>query len=700
MKSHLLICILLLTMQSLLPYKMKPVNGLEIVNNLKDTDNDGLTDEEEKKLGTNPSEPDTDNDGLTDGFETRGLAEYPELNQLNPRHADLIVYFRWRNDISNPYDVNTWIEKAKLFFADLDASNPDGIKGINLVYVSGGAIPSNLPEGTDIPQTYFPRELVGIAHFHEIYSGGAGQTPTVLCPKSSSGTGGTWQSIVHELGHQLGLSHRGRNDIAPENPQHPRCPLYTSLMNYDYSYYFRDNPDLIHLSVGEFSHIVLNEQRISEVIRMPYDRVSFLEGSPYHYKLIRSTTNPNETLIDWNRDGRFNSTLSYVCDINSHGGSLTSNYIENDLLDKTTIGNVCAVSAEGAENFYLLYAADNNLSDEQARLVNSLQYNPANIYLWKKGHSQSIKLTDKILIGELSAVFSQGVLYVCFQTNQGWEFREYSKWEIDKAINERTIPRAISIIKKDASYLVKPQVISANNNIYLFTWGKGLSPRNRDGKIEFTKYNKSTPSSSGVSLSGSFGTTTTLTQTSKSDIGVCWDSENSRICIARTFNSNHPNRLELLVYKFNGELLQLKSSSIIGGETGPNRTNTRPAVIYCRKNIDRQSGKIYVFYKGWTTNISDTANIYCSRQIQDKLLNNGWEELKWVVNTKSNVTGCIYNNDIVIGARNIDTRKVHPEDSKIKLAYNGSGIEIDNLLDYNDVDYIRNVGLKKSLECR
>ena len=36
-----------------------------------DTDQDGLTDEEEAKLGTNPNNPDTDGDGLTDREEVK-----------------------------------------------------------------------------------------------------------------------------------------------------------------------------------------------------------------------------------------------------------------------------------------------------------------------------------------------------------------------------------------------------------------------------------------------------------------------------------------------------------------------------------------------------------------------------------------------------------------------------------------------------
>ncbi len=44
--------------------------------NIKDSDADGLLDEEEKKLGTNPNKKDSDNDGLDD---------YEEVNVLRHR---------------------------------------------------------------------------------------------------------------------------------------------------------------------------------------------------------------------------------------------------------------------------------------------------------------------------------------------------------------------------------------------------------------------------------------------------------------------------------------------------------------------------------------------------------------------------------------------------------------------------------------
>jgi hypothetical protein len=45
-----------------------------------DSDGDGLTDEEERQLGTNPFNPDTDGDGISDGDEVR--------LGLNPLRAD------------------------------------------------------------------------------------------------------------------------------------------------------------------------------------------------------------------------------------------------------------------------------------------------------------------------------------------------------------------------------------------------------------------------------------------------------------------------------------------------------------------------------------------------------------------------------------------------------------------------------------
>src|SRR5262249_49759925 len=52
------------------------VAQLPVSDDGTDTDQDGLTDYQEARLGTDPNNPDTDNDGVPDGVEARGF-EYP-----------------------------------------------------------------------------------------------------------------------------------------------------------------------------------------------------------------------------------------------------------------------------------------------------------------------------------------------------------------------------------------------------------------------------------------------------------------------------------------------------------------------------------------------------------------------------------------------------------------------------------------------
>ena len=49
-----------------------------------DSDGDGLSNGEERELGTDPFNPDTDDDGLLDGEEVAGVAPWAPTDPLNP----------------------------------------------------------------------------------------------------------------------------------------------------------------------------------------------------------------------------------------------------------------------------------------------------------------------------------------------------------------------------------------------------------------------------------------------------------------------------------------------------------------------------------------------------------------------------------------------------------------------------------------
>lgn len=61
----------------------KDNNSSTQINTFKDSDNDGLTDDKEIELGTNPNAPDTDNDGLTDLQEIEIYHSNPTLKDTD-----------------------------------------------------------------------------------------------------------------------------------------------------------------------------------------------------------------------------------------------------------------------------------------------------------------------------------------------------------------------------------------------------------------------------------------------------------------------------------------------------------------------------------------------------------------------------------------------------------------------------------------
>ena len=76
----------------------------------------------------------------------------------------------------------------------------------------------------------------------------------------------------------MGLNHEG---FWPNN----LCPIYTSLMNYAYSYGFENDFNKIHYSDGRFKDLILNETDLDETLPYPYEQVKFLEMGPYNFRL-------------------------------------------------------------------------------------------------------------------------------------------------------------------------------------------------------------------------------------------------------------------------------------------------------------------------------------------------------------------------------------------------------------------------------
>lgn len=228
-----------------------------------DSDNDRLTDADEATRGTNPNNPDTDGDGLPDGDEALGTLNGLNLPALgaNPRHKDILMEYDWFDDsvgcgAHSHRPVASAIALVTQAFANAPVTNPDGVNGVHLIndYGQGGAFTGgNLlndadglidwlgPEFNAYKAANFASNRVGYFHYvimaHQYgdfsnYSSGLANfadDDLIVSLSCSTWDQAVANTIMHELGHNLNLSHGGNTYVNWK-------PNYPSVMNYKFQF--------------------------------------------------------------------------------------------------------------------------------------------------------------------------------------------------------------------------------------------------------------------------------------------------------------------------------------------------------------------------------------------------------------------------------------------------------------------------------
>jgi len=239
-----------------------------------DADADGLLDAVETgtgafvsagDTGTSPVRADSDGDGLRDGDEVLGTAlglDLPSFG-VSPNHRDLLFEFDWFDD-ANDCGAHTHRPSAAAIarltdaFAAAPVANPDGVDGVrvvvdagqggaltggNLVADADGVLSSgvNSVEYTTLKQANFAANREGLFHYvlgvhrYNQTSNSSGQAEIdgddlIVSLQCFSSTVNTANTVMHEVGHNLGLRHGGQFDLPNYKPN------YNSVMNYRFQF--------------------------------------------------------------------------------------------------------------------------------------------------------------------------------------------------------------------------------------------------------------------------------------------------------------------------------------------------------------------------------------------------------------------------------------------------------------------------------
>ncbi|MGI8924446.1 MAG: reprolysin-like metallopeptidase, partial [Fimbriimonadales bacterium] len=469
-----------------------------------------------------------------------------------------------------------------------------------------------------------------------------------------AGCSNNWWTIAHELGHQFGLDHHamGSDDVSP---------LYTSLMNYDYSYSLDGDGYKVHFSLGKFASLKLNESDLDEVLPYPEAEVRFLTKGPYHFQI--KADGPSKTLIDWNRNTVFGEE-HVRADINDGYGTNVGPLLE---VGKAAGPPVLSTLGENLVVIYPVLHKEADLAKWTHAGLSPSRRGALVARIIENGKlGAPVMMVQGGVAGDAHAVEAFGKLFVAYPSPKGVVLDSF----------DRRLRRLGSVAHEGAQ---EPTLVrtSGPEQLWLFT--------RSEGKIQYRR------------IMPNLGSRTDLGLTSQTPAAAVWHPRIQRLLLAVTEpRGNVQGRIKILRLARSEDGWRIQHERWTTGPAGWVRTRARPSLVLDLSRDAGPYGQLRVYHKGDTADPAQPVATYNCRQIGDLSLHEGWWVKllgnEWLL-TRSAPSAAAYNGDIAYALRWFGG----PNDHMVYLYLTASGISKGVLGDHDNVTFIASQGLKDSL---
>lgn len=608
----------------------------------KDQDGDGLSDEEEKQIGSDPFDSDTDDDGLLDGWEVHGLPRGIPSGDgpaPNPLHQDVIVEVSRYEQIDQKA-LEGELPRVAGLYKTLPNRNPDGTTGIQLHFILLPPVAADKQRGGDwraVGNEQLTPERRGLVHWLQVTPGGGGQS---MQTGDMGGCALGWAVFAHEFGHQMSLSHEGDSPCA-------WCPLYPSLMNYAFSYSIGGDGNAVHFSDGTFRDTPLDESHLVERLPYPYEKLKYLEAGPFRFTL--KADGPDSTLIDWNQNGRFDEG-EVSADIN-YGGSTNGGVRRNhDLIGAQPmlcyVGGTCHLVT--LDQSHAAVSIKNYLGDEK--------------WTDRRAIPNSAADSEPVVLG----LDDHGLAF--FRRTDGWRVSRFTVEIAGEPVFLEGLPKC------DLS------VTRVNGRVLLVS-------RHDDDRLEARWLDWTDK----PALTAPWD----LELKSQVPVAMTQDPSDKRLLVVTSMPNSRGAKMCMRVTWFApaGDRLAQQETLWTRGEGSGNNCSTRPVVSITG------DGQLFIFHTGWPDG-SGQMIAYRTRRIGNKSLDEGWLTcMMYDIWTRTRVgvafadgpQGAIYAYRWDSGEYG-ETHVNH-----LQTAHNGLGIDPQPMRDFNDSAKMSLWGIRHSI---